>query len=94
MAAILLLLAAAVPDQEVEHLVFGVLGPSALEGCRGQYVIAATVVGEPPQERAVQPMLATSRSRLTRGCLVMTAPLKATRTQVIAPADLLAREPG
>jgi hypothetical protein len=54
MSDFLLLAAAAVPDQEVEHLALGVLGPSALEGYRGQYLVAAAVVGEPPQERAVE----------------------------------------
>ena len=45
--------ATAVPDQEVQDLALGVLGAGAQEGYRGQHVIAAAVVGEPP-ERAVE----------------------------------------
>ena len=50
----LLLLAAAVPDQEVEHLAFRVLGARPLEGDRERYVIAAAVEGKPSQKRAIK----------------------------------------
>jgi len=44
-----LLLAAAVPDQEVEHLSLGIC-PSALEGDRGQYLVAAPIERKPSQQ--------------------------------------------
>jgi hypothetical protein len=43
LATCLLLLAPAVPDQEVEHLALGVLGAGALERDRGQYLLAAPI---------------------------------------------------
>ena len=41
---------AAVPDQEVQDLAFGVFGPSALEGDCGRHVVATDVVCEPSQQ--------------------------------------------
>jgi hypothetical protein len=43
MSVFLLLLAATVPDEKVEDLSLGVLGPSALEGDRGQHLVAAPI---------------------------------------------------
>ena len=54
LAARLLLLAAAVPDEEVEDLPLRVLDQRSLDVDRNQRVLAAAVVCEPPQERAVE----------------------------------------
>jgi hypothetical protein len=50
LAARLLLLATAVPDQEIEYLALGVFGAGALERDRGHHLVAAAVECEPPQQ--------------------------------------------
>jgi hypothetical protein len=46
----LLLLAAAVPDHELQDSALGVLGPSELEGDCGQYLVSAPIEREPSQQ--------------------------------------------
>ena len=47
LATCLLLLAAAVADEEVQNLAFGVLGPRSSDVDRDPHALAAAVVGEP-----------------------------------------------